>query len=151
MHSNNNLVIALTICATKAFITWDNLLQYAELAKHLKVPFIQLLEPKGVGHYEGKDIFLDDNQIKLLEQFFLTLNFDPAYKDYPIIIYHGYHQRRVGCLSGGNRNLYIDSEGYVNACPFCHTQNFNVKDALTVNFDIPGKVKKRRCQLYKPA
>lgn len=145
------LVIALTLCATKAFITWDNLLQYAELAKNLKVPFIQLLEPKAVGHYEGQDIFLNDDHLKLLEQFFLTLNFDPAYKDYPVIIYHGYHQRRVGCLSGGNRNLYIDSEGYVNACPFCHTKNFNIKDALTTSFDIPGKVKERGCQLYEPA
>jgi len=123
------LLIALSICVTRSFITWDNLMQYARLAKQLNVAFIQLLEPKAVGHYEGKDIFLNKDNLDTLNNFYLTLNFDPAYADYPIIVYHGYHQRTVGCFSGGNRMLYIDSEGYVNACPFCHTKNFNIRDA----------------------
>ncbi len=124
------LLIALSICVTRSFITWDNLMQYARLAKQLNVAFIQLLEPKAVGHYEGKDIFLNTDNLDTLNDFYLTLNFDSAYADYPIIVYHGYHQRTVGCFSGGNRMLYIDSEGYVNACPFCHTKNFNIRDTI---------------------
>ncbi len=146
-----NFVIALTICVTRAFITWENLLQYAALAKRLKVSFIQLLEPKAVGHYEGKNVFLEDTHLSLLDKFYFTLNFNPAYKDYPVIVYHGYHLRRVGCFSGGNRTLYIDSEGFVNACPFCHTKNFNIKDAIKTDLNVAATVKETGCLDYKLA
>ena len=125
------LVVAVTICVTKSFISWYNLMAYAKLAKKMKVAFIQILEPKAVGHYKDEDVFLNRPELDLLERFFETMNFSPQYNDYPIVIYHGYHQRRIGCLSGGNRALYIDSEGYINACPFCHTKNFNVRELLS--------------------
>jgi MoaA/NifB/PqqE/SkfB family radical SAM enzyme len=139
------LVVALTICVTKSFISWHNLMTYAELAKKMKVVFIQLLEPKAVGHYKGKDVLLNDSELNILERFFETINFDPRYIDFPIAIYHGYHQRRVGCLSGGNRALYIDSGGYINACPFCHTKNFNVRDLLSEKNDLSVLVRSTHC------
>jgi hypothetical protein len=77
------------------------------------------------------------------------MNFDPVYADYPIIIYHGYHQKRLGCLSGGNRGLYIDSEGFVNACPFCHTRNFNIKDVLAKEKGFPELVTASKCPSYE--
>jgi MoaA/NifB/PqqE/SkfB family radical SAM enzyme len=140
-----NLVVALTICVTRDFITWQNLLQYADFAKKMNVVFIQLLEPKAVGHYKEKDVFLNKSQLELLERFYEMMNLDASYKDYPIIIYHGYHQRRVGCMSGGNRALYIDSEGWVNACPFCHTKNFNIKEVLENNNDFKVLVRSANC------
>jgi len=146
-----NLVIVLSVCVTRAFTTWNNLMQYAELAKKLKVCFIQLLEPKAIGHYEGKDVFLDESHFDLLNKFYLTLNFDPSYNSYPVVIYHGYHQRRVGCFSGGNRTLYIDTEGYVNACPFCQTKNFNIKDAIKTDMNVAATVKETGCLDYKMA
>ncbi|HSB91993.1 MAG TPA: radical SAM protein [Flavitalea sp.] len=124
------LLITLSICVTRSFVNWDNLIEYAKLAKQLDVAYIQLLEPKAVGHYAGQDVSLQMDQLDMLNNFYQTLNFDPAYADYPIVVYHGYHQRTVGCFSAGNRMLYIDSEGYVNACPFCHTKNFNIRDAI---------------------
>ena len=139
------LVVALTICVTKSFISWSNLMAYAEMAKKMKVVFVQLPEPKAVGHYQDKDVFLDGTELAMLEKFFLTLNFDPAYRDFPIVIYHGYHQRRIGCLNGGNRTLYIDSAGFINACPFCHTRNFNVKDLLADDNDIETSVRSAHC------
>ena len=54
-------------------------MQYAELAKQWGVSFIQILEPKAVGHYAGKDVFVDDGQIQMLEDFFTTYNYDKAY------------------------------------------------------------------------
>ncbi len=144
-----NLVVALTICVTRAFLSWHNLMQYAELAKKLKVVFIQLLEPKAVGQYKDKDIFLNKIQMEMLEKFYEMMSFDANYRDYPIIIYHGYHQRRVGCMSGGNRALYIDSEGYVNACPFCHTKNFNIIDTLENKNDFKSLIKSANCPSYK--
>jgi MoaA/NifB/PqqE/SkfB family radical SAM enzyme len=146
-----NLVIALSICVTRAFTTWDNLVQYAALAKELKVSFVQLLEPKAVGHYEGKEVLLDESHFSVLDKFYYTLNFDRAYNNYPVIIYHGYHQRRVGCFSGGNRSLYIDAEGFVNACPFCKTKSFNIKDAIKKNVAVAAGLKTTGCQVYKNA
>jgi MoaA/NifB/PqqE/SkfB family radical SAM enzyme len=139
------LIVALTICVTKSFISWHNLMAYMELAKKMKVVYVQLLEPKAVGHYQDRDVFLAGSELAMLEKFFLTLNFDPHYQDFPIVIYHGYHQRRIGCLNGGNRTLYIDSAGFINACPFCHTRNFNVKDLLADDNDLETSVRSAHC------
>lgn len=130
--NNNNLITALSLCTTKAFISEDNLMSYMKLAKKLKVSFVQFLEPKAVGHYANKDVFLNQEEIEVLENFFKKMNFTAAYSTYPIIIYHGYYQRRQGCLSAGNKGMYIDTDGDINACPFCHKKTGNVLDS---NFD----------------
>ena len=140
-----NLVVALTICVTRAFISWDNLLQYAEFARAQNVVFIQILEPQAVGHYKGQDVFLSKNDLELLEKFYRMMNTDPRYKDYPIVVYHGYHQRQMGCSFGGTRGFYIDSEGFVNTCPFCHTKNFNIKDMLEAEYSLDDKVRSLTC------
>ncbi len=147
----HGLVIALTICVTRAFVSWSNLMQYAALAKKLNVAYIQVLEPKAVGHYEGKDVFLDNTQFEILDKFFCALNTDNQYRDYPIIIYHGYYQRRMGCMAGGNRTLYIDSEGWVNACPFCQTKNMNIRQVVGLKETNPAELKVSGCQSYRDA
>ena len=114
------LIAALSICVTKEFLTLSNLENYMKLAKDLGVMFVQFLEPKQVGHYEKKDILLTENQILQLEQFFLKYNFKPRYKEYPIIIYPGYYQRKKGCRFSGKKSIYIDTNGTINPCPFCH-------------------------------
>jgi hypothetical protein len=65
-----------------------------------------------------------------LDNFYIKINFNPEYRKYPVFIYHGYYQRRVGCLSAANRSLYIDSAGFINACPFCHTKNYDARGLL---------------------
>ena len=145
----NNLLITLTVCSTRSFTRWENLMNYAELAKQLEVPFIQILEPKAVGHYEGKQVLLEESHYHLLEQFYLLLNLHPLYQEYPIIIYHGYHQRRIGCLAGGNRTLYIDSEGFVNACPFCQNKTANIKDALITKENVTDTARAKGCARYQ--
>ncbi|MFV8373937.1 radical SAM/SPASM domain-containing protein [Flavobacterium sp. LB1P62] len=128
----NRLVVALSLCASKDFTTLDNLMEYASLAKKLGVSFIQILEPKAVGHYHGKEVSLSTEQISLLEDFYLEMNYNPKYNNYPLISYHGYYQRRQGCYAAGNRSFYVDTDGDINACPFCQTKTGNVLDA---NFD----------------
>ncbi len=122
----NNLVTALSLCATRDFISMENLMAYMELAKKLRVSFVQLLEPKAVGHYASQEVHLLPEQIAILEDFYLKLNFEKAYAEYPIVTYHGYYQRRQGCFSAGVKGLYVDTDGEMNACPFCHTQNGNL-------------------------
>lgn len=126
-HSNN-LVTALSLCATKDFTSKDNLMAYMEFAKKSKVSFVQLLEPKSVGHYEGKDVSLSDEQIGVMEELMMRMNFKSENWDFPIIIYQGYHQRRHACFSSGYKGIYIDSDGDLNPCPFCHNKSGSVLD-----------------------
>ena len=95
---NNNLVTALSICVTKDFVNYENLMNYAELAKKMGVSFIQILEPRAVGHYKDSDVDLTEEQMKLLDDFYIEMNYNPKNKDFPLISYHGYHQRRLGVM-----------------------------------------------------
>lgn len=116
------LVTAFSVCVTRSLCTKENLFQYAKLAKECGVAFVQLLEPKPVGHYENKMVELSNEQIDILNDFYLSVSFDKKYKEFPVFLYHGFHQRKLGCISGGDRILYIDSAGFIDACPFCQTK-----------------------------
>lgn len=115
-----NLVTSLSVCATKEFVTEENMEKYAITARNLGATFIQILEPKAVGHYAGKDVALSEAQQKILESFMIRMNTHPGWRNFPIVIYHGYYQRRTGCFSSGDRNIYVDTDGDINPCPFCH-------------------------------
>ena len=119
------LVVCLSLCATNEFISKNNLVQYAELAKHWGVSFIQLLEPKAVGHYANKDVYLDKDKISLLEDFYTTYNYSKDYVGYPSIVYHGFYNRRIGCGAGGKHYVYVDTDGDVHNCPFCQRKLFS--------------------------
>lgn len=143
----NDLVVALSICVTKDFVSWENLKQYALLAQKMGVSFIQVLEPRAVGHYKDSDVDLSEEQTQLLEEFYLQMNYDPAYKDFPLISYHGYHQRRQGCFGSGNRSLYVDTDGDLNACPFCQKKAGSI---LEDNFsDALENLQGLGCQKFK--
>ena len=144
--NNNDLVTALSLCATKAFISKENLMSYMELAKKLKVSFVQILEPKAVGHYADKDVLLGPDHLKILDDFFLNMNFNPDHKTYPIVTYHVYYQRRQGCFSAGIKGMYIDTDGDMNACPFCHKKTGNVLDgSFDENLEV---LKSEGCPTY---
>jgi len=144
--NNNDIITALSLCTTNEFISEENLMSYMELAKKLKVSFVQFLEPKAVGHYANKDVFINQEQIDVLEQFFRKMNFTKTYSSYPIIIYHGYYQRRQGCFSAGKKGMYIDTDGNMNACPFCHNKAGNILDS---NFDQSLEIlKSEGCLTY---
>lgn len=133
------MVTALSVCATREFLDGGHLIPYMKFARELGVHFVQVLEPKAVGHYEGKDVLLEERHIRILEESFKKFNQDPLYSEFPAMMYHGYHQRRVGCYAG-SRSVYIDSAGDVHACPFCHTRSYNIRDILNSQFKtIPAK------------
>jgi MoaA/NifB/PqqE/SkfB family radical SAM enzyme len=114
------LVTTLALCTTKTFVTKDNLTAYMNLAKVLGVSFVQIIEPRATGRYAGKDVELRKEEILLLEETYLEYNSSKVFKDYPIINYLGYHQRRVGCFGAGNRFFYIDADGDAHICPYCY-------------------------------
>ena len=120
-------VVSLSVCATKEFIEEGSMMPYLEFAKSLGVHFVQVLEPKEVGRYKGKDVLLGKRHITELDAIFKLVNHHKSFRDYPTMLYHGYHQRKVGCFSG-SRSLYVDSAGNVHACPFCQNHLYNIID-----------------------
>ncbi len=119
------LVVCLSLCATKEFISKKNLSRYAELAKNWGISFIQVLEPRAVGHYAEKDVHLSESQIAALEDFYITCNYNKDYLNYPSILYHGFYSRRIGCAGGGKYFLYVDTDGDVHNCTFCRHKLFS--------------------------
>lgn len=141
------LVVAISVCVTKQFLDSDSLLPYMHFAKRLGVHFVQALEPKNVGNYSGKDVLLHESHIQQLETIFLKMNYAEEYKEFPTMLYHGYHQNRIGCFAG-SRSIYIDSIGDVHACPFCHTRSYNILDLIrSNNYTLPQK--ENSCPRYK--
>jgi MoaA/NifB/PqqE/SkfB family radical SAM enzyme len=141
------MVTSISVCATKQFINDGHMLPYMNFAKDLGVQFVQVLEPRSVGHYEGKNVLLEEKHIAELEQIFKMINHSSEYKNYPTMQYHGYHQRRIGCFSG-NRSLYIDSAGDVHACPFCHTKSYNIIQLIRNN-EKKLPVKENKCPQFE--
>ena len=132
------MVSSISVCVTKAFIEGGHLFPYLEFAKNLGVQFVQLLEPRAVGHYNGQNVLLDEKHIQIVEEFFKEVNHSKAYRKYSTLLYHGYHQRRVGCFAG-SRSIYIDSAGDVHSCPFCHTKSYNIIQLIRQGKNIPQK------------
>jgi MoaA/NifB/PqqE/SkfB family radical SAM enzyme len=140
------LLTTISVCVTRSFLDNGHLLPYMDFARELGVHFVQLLEPKDLGHYQGQDVLLEERHIGELESFFRIINREKRYRNYPCVLYHGYHQRRVGCYAG-SRSIYIDSAGGVNACPFCHTKSYNVGDLLRAG-DMTPPQKENSCPRF---
>jgi MoaA/NifB/PqqE/SkfB family radical SAM enzyme len=143
------LVVILSLCPTQHFVNEDNLKQYARLAKNLGAAFILIVEPRAVGRYAGQNVSLTEAQEKILENFFINMNYNPDYADMPAVSYHGYHQRRVGCFGSGDRYLYIDTDGDIHVCPFCRQKLGNILD-ISIHESV-GRLMKVGCHKYKHA
>jgi MoaA/NifB/PqqE/SkfB family radical SAM enzyme len=122
------LLVAFSLCPTRAFVTAANLERYAEIAHSLGASFIQLLEPKAVGHYAGRDVALSAAQQRILEEFCERLDTDAAARDMPTVEYADWGARTLGCRGAGDRYGYIDTAGELHPCPFCHGPGIGVLD-----------------------
>jgi MoaA/NifB/PqqE/SkfB family radical SAM enzyme len=126
------LVVTFSICLSDEMCQKDSLIKYMDLAREMGVHFVQFFEPKAVGHYRDKHVELSAKSVRIAEETFLEFNFGKYHQDYPIISYHGYYKRRIGCFGGGSRGIHVDADGNLNACPFCQKGYGNVFEG---NFD----------------
>lgn len=144
----SGLITCWSICATREFISTDNLYKYAAFAASMGVHFIQVFEPMPAGRYKDQDVLLKNEQLSVLEDFYLRYNEADCMKGKPLITYHGYHQRRMGCMGNGNRYLYIDAGGNLHSCPFC--RNDHHLNALDNSIeDLPGSLAVEECRWKK--
>lgn len=122
------LLVALSLCATRAFVTAGNLRRYAELARTLGAIFIQILEPRALGRYASRDVLLRPGQLRLLERFCDRLNHEGSALDLPSVSYFDWNARAFGCSGAGDRFVYVDTEGCLQACPYCRVQGVSLLD-----------------------
>jgi MoaA/NifB/PqqE/SkfB family radical SAM enzyme len=142
-----DLIVAFSLCATREFITEENLWRYAYLTRELGAGFVQILEPRKVGHYADKDVELNETHYRIIQEFYLKINSDKAFYSFPIFVYHGYHQRKMGCFGAGNRYLFVDANGDLHSCPFCQHA---VGNALQNNLDQAiKKMKEIGCHRFE--
>lgn len=145
----NKILVSLSLCATREFVTWENLMKYAEIAKELGASFIRILEPRATGRFSNAPVRLEQEQVMLLSEFAVALNNKAAYREYPVVAFFGYHQRILGCFGAGNRYLYIDPNGDVHPCPFCRGKQGNM---LENPFgEIVEKIRKTGCLEFEGA
>jgi MoaA/NifB/PqqE/SkfB family radical SAM enzyme len=116
---SSEMLLALSICVTNDFCTPENLMSYYQFALDQGADFVQILEPRSTGNFEGQDVELTPSSISILESFFLEISNNKAFNKYPILQYYGYQQRRIGCIGAAERYIYIDTDGCIQACPFC--------------------------------
>jgi MoaA/NifB/PqqE/SkfB family radical SAM enzyme len=124
------LTLAVSVCITRENANRGFLVAHTSLCEKLGADFIQWLEPRAEGHYRNQEVLLLPDHIRVLEDLFVEFNHDPKNNHFPPIMYHGYHQRRVGCMSGGKFSFYVDAVGMVHSCPFCHSNDFMITDWL---------------------
>jgi MoaA/NifB/PqqE/SkfB family radical SAM enzyme len=141
------IIVCLSLCAVKEFVSEENLERYHMLAKDLGAGFIRILEPRQEGRFSGKDVRLDKQQTDIISGFMISRNSDRSYSRYPVIQFPGYHQRTSGCLGAGNRYIYIDSNGNFHSCPFCRKPLGN---ALTESIDEGiDRARASGCHVFK--
>lgn len=113
------LVPGFSVCIRPEYAAEEDIEQFMELAKKLGMVYIRILEARPTGRYQGKSVSLSPEQIDTLKKLYFRYNTHPDYWDYPIIDWLDHQQRLAGCYGGGNRYIYIDTDGSVHACPFC--------------------------------
>jgi len=120
--------LAISVCATQEFTSRDNLERYLSLAKSLECGFVQILEPRSAGRYESEQVELHQEHIDILTDFYIEKNTRKENRSFPMVMYPGYHQRRLGCFGAGLRMLHMDPKGNIHACPFCRSPIGNSLD-----------------------
>jgi MoaA/NifB/PqqE/SkfB family radical SAM enzyme len=141
------IIVSLSLCPVRDFVTYENLSRYHELSKDLGAAFIRIMEPREAGRFKGADVMLGRKHVDILESFVRERNTDRKFRNYPIIQFPGNHQRRLGCLGAGNRYIYIDPAGNFHSCPFCRNPLGN---ALTdgISHGI-SRAKESGCHIFK--
>jgi MoaA/NifB/PqqE/SkfB family radical SAM enzyme len=112
-------MISLSVCATRSFISEENLWKYLQLAKEFGAGFIRIIEPRTTGNYTGKDVALTDEQKAILNNFYLRVNSYAAFRNFPIIMYPQVSSALSRMFGARDECLYIDPKGDIHACPFC--------------------------------
>lgn len=142
-----DLVVALSLTATRDLVSAEDMARYVRLARDLGAGFIRILEPRAVGRWAGRDVALAADQVELLLRFARETNAEAS--DLPVVEFPALGQRTVGCFGAGDRYLFVDAEGWVHACPFCRE-----RAGRALGGDLPAtraRLRARGCHAFADA
>ena len=111
------LVLTVSVCPTRELMDAGGLEQIRDLAAQWGAHFIRVVEPHAVGKWSGSDVKLGTDHGEAVDAFIADLN---ASDDGPNGFGDAWLGRKVGCLAGGWRVAYVDSDGDVREIGRAH-------------------------------
>ncbi|MBP6686276.1 MAG: radical SAM protein [Lacibacter sp.] len=109
---------AVNVCPSKDYIDAGGVPQLIDLCKNLGVPVINILEPRAVGNYQGKDVELLQSHKDYLKGLSDKFNFNKEYYTYPTVLFPAGLRKTMPC-GGGRIYMLLDYDGTLYPCPFC--------------------------------
>lgn len=121
-----DMILTFTLCVTKAMCNRDDLLAYMRFAAQHDASFVMLLEPRAVGNYAGMEVELGPTEIAVLDAFFMEVNTQQEFGNLPLLVYPAFQYRSLGCAGAASMMIYVDTDGYIQACPYCRNKSTHI-------------------------
>lgn len=112
------VMVSINTCPTRDVVDENGVEKVIELAKKLNVPVVNILEPRAVGNFEGKDVEFSTEQFARMKGLSESFNFDKNKVDYPTVLFPAGYRGKVPC-GGGRSYVMLDYDGTLYPCPFC--------------------------------
>jgi MoaA/NifB/PqqE/SkfB family radical SAM enzyme len=112
------ILTALNVCPSREYIDSGGMELYVDYARTLDIPIVNILEPRAVGHFAGKDVELHPQHRQRLSELSDRYNFSESLIEFPSVIYPAAFRKAQPC-GGGRSYLLLDYDGTVYPCPFC--------------------------------
>ena len=121
-----DMILTFTLCVTKSTCNREDLLAYMRFAAENDASFVMLLEPRAVGNYAGMNVELNQDEIAVLDAFFMEVNTQKAFEHLPLLVYPSFQNRALGCSGAASMVIYVDTDGYIQACPYCRAKSTHI-------------------------
>jgi MoaA/NifB/PqqE/SkfB family radical SAM enzyme len=141
------LVVALSLCVRPDYASREDLSAYMDLSRKLGASFVRFLEARSTGRYQDQTVALSPDQLQQIKTLYHDYNTAPEYWDYPLIDLPDNQRRNIGCVAGGHRFFYIDTDGDAHACPFCSRKVCNVLEHEAP--EVIRQLKQGSCHIFE--
>lgn len=118
--------VSINVCPTKELIAIDGVEKIIELAKENNVAVVNILEPRAVGNFEGKEVEFESMHYDQMKAISSKYNFNKELFDYPTVLFPAGYRDQLPC-GGGRSYLLLDYDGTLYPCPFCKVKMPEVK------------------------
>lgn len=125
------ILVSLNVCPTKDYVDSNGVEEIIKLAKNLNIPIVNILEPRAVGNYEGKDVEYLPEHINKIRHISSKYNFNSKFFNYPTVLFPAGYRDKIPC-GGGKSYLLLDYDGTLYPCPFCKVKMPDLKSSETL-------------------
>ena len=115
------ILVALNVCPTRGYIESGGVEELIEWAAEQQVEIINILEPRAVGNFYGKDVELSNEHKERLISLVDRFSFNADNVNYPTVLFPAAYRSALPC-GGGRSYMLLDFDGALYPCPFCKTR-----------------------------